>query len=386
MAAIEADFPLPEAAILKVADKYQPRVVAHFHGGDLMVAVGALSNPLTLVAFRQGGQTDVRSYPHRPWTDEVFAERQERTRAGELNPFNPDQDWYSRDPAASPRQLLTVGDALVLVRLQAGHAFIDPSTLAIDTVPRSAVEQLYRFGPDTLVVGACGKYANAEPVQLFWTYDAARVREPLVRYRVREPRRPADRIVDGTPFPDEEGDIPFAGGIARLRGTRDTSDYDMHIASAISWQGKLFGFALGLHRSFSDAHSLIRIDFASRKVDRFRALAKEDKTLRATFAPSAAGLIAFANKAVLLIDPETLAITDRAPLPKSIRPVGSDEERLIFHHKRANRLFVVRSAALVRPLGSALAAVEAEIDGVLKASRAAAKRKRARAAVPPASN
>jgi len=88
-------------------------------------------------------------------------------------------------------------------------------------------------------------------------------------------------------------------------------------------------------------------------------------------------LIAFTDKAVLLIDPETLAFTDRAPLPKSIRLVGSDEERLIFHHKRANTLFVVRSAALVRPLGSALAAVEAEIDGVLKASRAAAKRKRA---------
>jgi hypothetical protein len=374
MAAIESDFPLPEAAILKVADKYKPTIVAHFHGGDLMVAIGALSNPLTLVAFRQGGKTDVVSYPHRPWSDEVYAELREHRRA---NQYDGDQDWYSRDLAASPRQLLTVGDALVLVRLHGGHALIDPSTLAIETVPRSAVEQSYRFGPDTLVVGACGKYANAEPVQLFWTYDAARVREPLVRYRVREPRHPEDRIVDGTPFPDEEGDIPFAGGIARLRGTSKTFDNSMHVASAISWQGKLFGFALGLHRSFSDEHSLIRIDFASRKVDRFRVLAKEDKTLRATFAPSAAGLIAFADKAVLMIDPETLAVTDRAPLPKGIRLVGSDEERLILHHKRGNTLFVVRNTAFAPPLGSALAAVEAEIDGVLKASRAAAKRKRA---------
>ena len=49
---------------------------------------------------------------------------------------------------------------------------------------------------------------------------------------------------------------------------------------------------------------------------------------------------------------------------------------LVLHHKRANTLSVARSAALVPPLGSALAAVEAEIDGIIKASRAAAKRKR----------
>lgn len=124
----------------------------------------------------------------------------------------------------------------------------------------------------------------------------------------------------------------MAEGIERLRGTRSISDPDnMHVTSAISWHDKLFGLAMGLHRSHS----------------------------------------------VLLIDPETLAITDRAPLPKGIRLVGSDEKRLVLHHKRANTLLVARSAALAPPLGSPLAAVEAEIDGIIKASRAAAKRKRA---------
>src|SRR6266496_1093756 len=87
MTAIDAAFPLPDAAILKVAEKHKPRVVANFHGGELMVAVGALSNPLTLVVFRKDGATDVRSYPHRPYTNEVFADLRERLRAGEFDPI-----------------------------------------------------------------------------------------------------------------------------------------------------------------------------------------------------------------------------------------------------------------------------------------------------------
>ena len=75
------------------------------------------------------------------------------------------------------------------------------------------------------------------------------------------------------------------------------------------WQGKLFGQALSLHRSFSSLHSFMRIDLASRKVDGLCALDKDDKTLRATLAPSPTGLLAFADSAVLLVDPETRALT-----------------------------------------------------------------------------
>jgi len=143
------------------------------------------------------------------------------------------------------------------------------------------------------------------------------------------------------------------------------------------WQGKLFGLALSLHRSFSRLHSIVRIDLASRKVDGMCALDKGDKSLRATLAPSPAGVLAFADSAVLLVHPETLAVVDRAPLPKGMDLVGSDADRLIFHHKRAKAVVVARSASLAAPLPASLAALEAEIASALQASRSAAKRRQA---------
>ena len=372
MTAIESVFPLPEAAILKGPAIYLPQMIAHFHGGDLFVAVGANANPMTLVAFRQGGATDVRTFPHEPYTREVSAALGKRAGGGE---FDPEQDYFSRDLSASPRQLLTIGDALVIVRLHAGHALIDPATLAIEAVPRSAVERLYAFGPGTMLAAACGKYANDEAVQLYWTVETAHLREPFLRCKNRETRVPMSGFVDGVPFPDEDGPIPLAAGIARVRG--ESPNHSMHIASAIVWNGKLFGLALDLMRSGSHDHSIVRMDLASRKVDGITPLAKEDKTLDAAWAVSPAGLIAFADKAVLLIDPGTLAVVDRAPLPKGIDLVGSDADRVVLRHKRSNTLFVARSTALAPPLGAALTALAAEIDDRLKASRAAAKRKRA---------
>jgi hypothetical protein len=370
--AVDGIFSLPEAAVLKVAKAEHPRMVAHFHGGDLIVAVGALRNPFTLVVFRKDGDTGVRTYPHRPYDYEVFKEMS-RLAGG------PDgsQDWYSRDLAAPPRQLVSVGDALILVRCQAGHALIDLHAPAIEPIPRSAVEQLYRLAPDTLLVGACGMYANAEPVQLYWVYEAARIREPLVRCWNRATREPQSRIVDGVPFPDEEGPVPLTAGMDRLRGTEKTFHNRMHVAAAIVWQGKLFGLALNLSRPGSYGHSIVRIDLASRKVDGMCALEKGDKTLGATFAPSPAGLLTFADKAVLLVDPETLAVVDRAPLPNGMELVGSDADRLIFHHKRAKAVVVARSASIAAPLPASLAVLEAEIARALQASRAAAKQRQA---------
>jgi hypothetical protein len=376
---IDGVFPLPPEAVLKVAAKFLPHMIAHFHGGDLFVAVGAHANPMTLVAFRAGGATDVRSYPQLEFTDEVYNALHERMRAGELDPFDGIQDWRSRDLGACPRQLLTIDDALVIVRYRAGHALIDPATLAIEVVPPSAVERMYPFAPGTMLVAAFGKYGNEERVQMFWTVEASRLREPFVRgaSRSSEEGQSRWRRVDATPFPDEEGRLPLGGGIARVKGeTLNYSHEDMHVASAIVWNGKLFGLALAPRRSGSDDHSIVRLDLASRKVDGITPLAKEDKTLDAVWAPSPAGMIAFADKAVLLIDPETLAVVDRAPLPKGIELVGSDADRLVLHHKRANTLFVVRNTALATPLGPALARVQAEIDGSLKTSRGAAKRKR----------
>jgi hypothetical protein len=372
--AVDGIFSLPAAAVLKVAQKDQPRMVAHFHGGDLIVAIGALRNPFTLVVFRKDGDTRVRTYPHRPFTDEVYRETSKRKGPDDFDGF---QDWLSRDLAAPPRQLVSVGDALVLVRYQGGHALIDLRAPAIEPIPRSAVEQLYLLAPDTLLVGACGYHGNTEPVQLYWAYEAARIREPLVRCWNRSTSNPHCRIVAGVPFPDEGGDIPLVAGLARLTGTNNTTHDRMHVAAAMVWQGKLFGLALSILRSGSHDHSIVRIDLASRKVDGLCALDKGDKTLRATFAPSPAGLLAFADSAVLLVDPETLAVVDRAPLPKGMDLVGTDADRLIFHHKRAKAVVVARTASIAAPLPASLAALEAEVASALQASRAAAKRRQA---------
>lgn len=374
MQAVEGVLKLPEAANLKgVEAKFLPRMCAHFHGSDLMVAAGARFNPLSLVAFRAGGQIDVRQYAWQGGlSSEELAMLRERSLAGE---FDAQQDLLSRRPAESVRQLVSVGANLVLVRLCNGHALVEPSTLELETVPRSGVEQLYPLGPDRLLAGACGKYGNMAPVQLFWIFDAARIREPLVRVRSRETRNPSGRMVDGTPFPDEEGAIPLVEGIARLRGKKgaDYSDASMHVASALVWGDKLYGFALALHRTGSSDHSFLRFDLPSRKLDRLEVLAKDDKTLNVTFARTGAGLLAFCDDAGLVVDLETLAVLDRAPLPKGLRLVGSDAERLILHHKRTSSLIVVKSGALALPLAGSLGALETEIASELAASRRSAR-------------
>lgn len=349
---------LPEVTALSAAEKFKPSAVALPIGDAVIGVFGANATPMSVVRWSAGADPVVREYPEVDYdSDEVNA----REKKGDFDAFS---DFVGRNPAGRPIQLVAIGGRPWLVRAY-GHARIDVETLDVVPAARSRVKWIVSLPKGDILAGSGAEYSAVDAFQRFQRCPADMIDQPIFRTRTGLTGN-SDWVLQGTSFPAGDAATAFTDGIAKVRGKSAGSFHAL--AVAVLGQ-ELIVYGRELARSGSSRPALVAIDIDKAEVTRHVPVKEDDP-----FVPAATGgaLLGLGAKAIYRIAPDSLTITDQAPLPSGLRLIGHDATRIVAMHKRNKAVLVLASEAFSGPLA---AAVE-QLSAALAKPKAGAKSKK----------
>lgn len=203
---------LPPIPALSSADKWLPTAVALPCADTVLAAFGANTLPMTVV--RAGADVVVREYPAVDTLEFLDANRTAITTREKAGDFDASADVWSRLHASRVLQRVVVAGAPWLVRAN-GHARLDPVTLDVTPVPRSAVRWLVALPGGELLAGAGAEYTSSDAFQRFVRGPNTLLDDPIFRSRTQLTGN-SDWVFAGTTLPVGNPATAFTAGVKAL--------------------------------------------------------------------------------------------------------------------------------------------------------------------------